>query len=206
MLTDVNTVNLHDERSRTGPVPRRARVRAATEAEILRTAQQLLVEGGTEALTLREVGRQMGMTASALYRYVGGHTDLVDRLTASFYTELGLAIRAAAQQAAPEDAGLAPDEGFEAGLKAAARAFRAWGLAHPAEFDLMFAHVDTASCPLSEIAGEQFGRVFLAASRPGRGRAAGRDPRRPVPRPARPARPRLRADVGAARWARSWSS
>ena len=89
MLTGVNTVNLHDERSRTEPVPRRERVRAATEAEILRTAQQLLVQGGTEALTLREVGRQMGMTASALYRYVDGHGDLVDRLTASFYTELG---------------------------------------------------------------------------------------------------------------------
>lgn len=166
MLTSVNTVNLHDERSRaatgTGPVPRRERVRAATEAEILRTAHELLVEGGPEALTLREVGRQMGMTASALYRYVGGHGDLVDRLAASVWTDLGDTIQDAAQQAAPDAAGLPAEESFEAGLKAAARAFRAWGLAHPAEFDLVLGGgTESAPCPLSDVAGERFGRVFL---------------------------------------------
>jgi AcrR family transcriptional regulator len=63
-------------------------VRAATEAEILATARELLVSGGASSLTLREVGRRMGMTASALYRYVDGHGALVDRLTASLFDEL----------------------------------------------------------------------------------------------------------------------
>lgn len=167
MLTGVNSVNLHDERSRETPVPRRERVRAATEAEILQTAQQLLVEGGPGALTLREVGRQMGMTASALYRYVGGHSDLVDRLTASFYSDLGASIADAAQRAVPPGAGPDsvpdPEAAFEAALCEAARAFRTWSLAHPAEFGLMFGGGEAGpdGCPLSDAAGERFGQVFL---------------------------------------------
>ncbi|MGH3362154.1 MAG: TetR/AcrR family transcriptional regulator, partial [Nocardioides sp.] len=50
---------------------RRERQREATYDEIVRTARALLAEG--EELSLRAVAGRMGMTAPALYRYVGSY-------------------------------------------------------------------------------------------------------------------------------------
>lgn len=129
MLSSVNTVNTPVEVDR--PPRRRERVRAATEAEILATARGLLVEGGLQALTLREVGRRMGMTASALYRYVDGHDALLDALVESLLAELtdGIEARVAAQP---------PQQDLTQALMAASHEFRDWSLAHPAEFGLVF--------------------------------------------------------------------
>jgi AraC-like DNA-binding protein len=52
---------------------RRDRLRAATTQEIIQTARRLLVEQGAEAVSLRAIAREMGMTAPALYRYFGSH-------------------------------------------------------------------------------------------------------------------------------------
>ncbi|HXB48826.1 MAG TPA: helix-turn-helix domain-containing protein, partial [Streptosporangiaceae bacterium] len=48
---------------------RRDRVRAATTQEIIQTARRLLVQQGPDAVSLRAIAREMGMTAPALYRY-----------------------------------------------------------------------------------------------------------------------------------------
>jgi AcrR family transcriptional regulator len=135
-------------------------VRAATEAEILATARELLVTGGHELLTLREVGRRMGMTASALYRYVDGHAALLDRLTASFFDELAGELRAAV----PSAAVAASVDTVRADLMAASRAFRRWSVAHPHEFRLMFGHHEhfTPACHLAHEAGERFGMIFVS--------------------------------------------
>ena len=58
-------------------VSRRDRVRAATTGEIKETARQILVAEGPGAVSLREIAREMGMTAPALYRYFGSHEDLL---------------------------------------------------------------------------------------------------------------------------------
>lgn len=47
--------------------PHRQRVRAQTNLEILDCAREQVAETGE--LVMRELGRQMGMTAPALYRY-----------------------------------------------------------------------------------------------------------------------------------------
>lgn len=162
MMANVNAVNSSPEAGPGGvPPSRRERVRAATEAEILATARDLLVTGGPELVTLREVGRRMGMTASALYRYVDGHAALVDRLTASFFDELAGELRSSVPSAVP---GLSAAETAGADLMAASRAFRRWSVAHPHEFRLMFSHHEqfTAECHLAHEAGERFGRVFVS--------------------------------------------
>src|SRR6266702_2478946 len=56
---------------------RRDRVRAATTQEIKQTARRLLVQQGTEAVSLRAIAREMGMTAPALYRYFDSHDELI---------------------------------------------------------------------------------------------------------------------------------
>ncbi len=50
------------------PVSRRDRLRAATTEEIIQTARRLLVASGPDAMSLRDIAREMGMTAPGLYR------------------------------------------------------------------------------------------------------------------------------------------
>src|SRR3979409_361911 len=71
------------------PPPRRAGLRAATIDEIIQTARQLLVKDGPEAVSLRAIAREMGMTAPGLYRYFGSYEEMHRYLCAKIFTELG---------------------------------------------------------------------------------------------------------------------
>jgi AcrR family transcriptional regulator len=126
------------------------------------TARALLVTGGVGSITLREVGRRMGMTASALYRYVDGHAALVDRLRASLYDELIEELQRVVPLRDPVDGPRSPDVVLD-DLVAASTAFRRWCVQHPEEFALMFGREDPAlaDCHLAHEAGERFGQVFL---------------------------------------------
>ena len=80
------------EASSRAPVPppsRRDRLRAATIEEIIQTARRLLVKDGPEAVSLRAIAREMGMTAPGLYRYFGSHEELLRHVCAGIFTELG---------------------------------------------------------------------------------------------------------------------
>ena len=95
------------------PPSRRDRLRAATIDEIIQTARQLLVKDGPEAVSLRAIAREMGMTAPGLYRYFGNHEELVRHLCAGIFTELGADIHRAIEAAEPP-AGQADDPHGEA--------------------------------------------------------------------------------------------
>jgi len=112
---------------------RRDRVRAATIEEIKGTARQLLVDEGPEAVSLRAIGRAMGMTAPALYRYFGSREDLLEHVSGDIFTEIAAAIHAAIERAARASGG-----DMAAKMIAACRAFRDWALAHRPEFGLLF--------------------------------------------------------------------
>ena len=110
---------------------RRERVRTATETEIKATARRLLVEEGVEALTLRAIARDMGMSAPALYRYFDSHEALMEAVVQDLLDEL-VDVLQAARDAEPADDPAAQ-------MRAACRAFRRWSLDHPREFQLTFA-------------------------------------------------------------------
>jgi AcrR family transcriptional regulator len=112
---------------------RRDRVRAATIEEIKGTARQLLVDEGPDAVSLRAIGRSMGMTAPALYRYFGSREDLLQHVCGDIFTEIGADIHAAIDRAAQASGG-----DMTAKMIVACQAFRAWALAHPPEFALLF--------------------------------------------------------------------
>jgi AcrR family transcriptional regulator len=112
---------------------RRDRVRAATIEEIKDTARQLLVDEGPDAVSLRAIGRAMGMTAPALYRYFGSREDLLQHVCGDMFTEIAADIHAAIGQAAQASGG-----DMTAKMIAACQAFRGWALAHPPEFGLLF--------------------------------------------------------------------
>lgn len=114
-----------------GVISRRERLRTATLDEITQTARQLLVRDGTTGVTLRAIAREMGMTAPALYRYFPNLEQLVATLCGALYDEMRESLERA------RDA--CPDDDIDAQLYAMCRQFRRWCVAHPAEFELMFA-------------------------------------------------------------------
>lgn len=140
------------------PASRRERRRDATTVEIKQTARRLLVEQGPDALTLRAIAREIGITAPALYRYFDSHEELVAALCADVLDELTEVLSAARDAAGTED----PVER----LMATCRAFRGWSLGHPREFQLTFA-TPSPRAPMTDSGGLvtaedlSFGAVFL---------------------------------------------
>ncbi|AIG81197.1 TetR family transcriptional regulator [Amycolatopsis sp. MJM2582] len=132
---------------------RRGRERAATDQDIRRTARALLVEQGPEAVTLRAIARELGITAPALYRYYGSRDDLVEHLRADVVADLAAGLA--------EDIAQLPDEGALQ-LFAICKGFRRWALTHTKEFTLVFAS-PAGDDTLSRL-DEPFGRIFLAAA------------------------------------------
>ncbi|WP_037308583.1 TetR/AcrR family transcriptional regulator [Amycolatopsis orientalis] len=132
---------------------RRGRERAATDQDIRRTARALLVEQGPEAVTLRAIARELGITAPALYRYYGSRDDLVEHLRADVVADL------AAELA--EDIAQLPTEGALQ-LFAICKGFRRWALTHTKEFTLVFA--SPSGEDTSSRLDEPFGKIFLAAA------------------------------------------
>jgi AcrR family transcriptional regulator len=110
------------------PLSRRERVRAQTLAEIREHAFAQVDAGGP--LSLNAIGKAMGMSGPALYRYFAGRDELVAALTAQAYAELADAIRQAVEAAARR----APARR----LAALAAAYRDWALAHPHRYALLF--------------------------------------------------------------------
>jgi AcrR family transcriptional regulator len=141
------------------PASRRDRVRAATAQEIKQTARRLLVDQGSEAVTLRAIAREIGMTAPALYRYFGSHEELLHSVVGDIFTELADDLHAAIRASSAAGGSVADK------LIAACREFRHWGLTHKPEFGLVFgtpiAGVELDHDDFTEECGRRFGGTFL---------------------------------------------
>ncbi|EIM78275.1 TetR family transcriptional regulator [Nitratireductor aquibiodomus RA22] len=120
-------------------VPSRKEVqRAATFREINSIARNLLVEGGSGAVTINAIARRMGMSGPALYRYYPSQSALIEALRGQFFEELIAFMRAAAA----EPAASTPARR----LGAICRALRRWALGHSAEFGWLFASPVASPC------------------------------------------------------------
>jgi AcrR family transcriptional regulator len=116
--------------------------------EITATARRLLVEQGPDAMSLRAIAREMGMTAPGLYRYYGSREELFRHVIASIFRELSGRIRLAIDQVALTRDGAAVARGAASPedirrhlaekMVTACRAFRSWALSHKDEFGLVF--------------------------------------------------------------------
>jgi len=108
----------------------RARVRAEIIDEIKAVARRHLATDGAN-LSLRAVARDMGMVSSAVYRYFPSRDDLLTALIIDAYNSLGEAVERA-------DAAVADRSDLGARWLASGRAVRAWALATPAEYALIY--------------------------------------------------------------------
>ena len=111
------------------PPGRRARVRRQTEEALKAAALDEVRERGGVGLSLRSVARRMDMSPAGLYRYVDSREALLTWLIADGFDHLADAL---------EDADAAAGVDVEARLRAVALAYRAWAVAHPNEFGLLF--------------------------------------------------------------------
>ncbi|WP_020646770.1 TetR/AcrR family transcriptional regulator [Amycolatopsis balhimycina] len=107
----------------------RARVRSEMHQEIKEAARRRLAAEGAN-LSLRAVARDMGIVASALYRYFPSRDALLTALIIDAYDALGTA-------AADAEAAVPRDDPRGRWL-AVCRAVRSWALAHPAEYGLLY--------------------------------------------------------------------
>jgi AcrR family transcriptional regulator len=108
----------------------RERARAELTREITEEARRQLAEVGAHGLSLRAVARELGMVSSALYRYFPSRDDLLTALIIDAYDAIG-----SAAEAAIAVAGGAPARERWA---AACRAIRAWAVARPHEYALIY--------------------------------------------------------------------
>ncbi|WP_295814734.1 TetR/AcrR family transcriptional regulator, partial [uncultured Nitratireductor sp.] len=133
--------------------------RSATYREINGIARSLLVQGGSNAVTINAIARRMGVSGPALYRYYPSQAALIEALRAEFFSELIAFMRKAAAQPRADTPARR--------LNAICRALRRWALDHSAEFGWLFANPvappgEALSPPdADQSAHSAFGEVFL---------------------------------------------
>ncbi|MFS0691476.1 TetR/AcrR family transcriptional regulator [Streptomyces nitrosporeus] len=110
----------------------RERARAEITAAIKEEARRQLAADGAAKLSLRAVARELGMASSALYRYFPSRDDLLTALIVDAYDAVGEAAEAA--RSSSEGSG----EPHAVRWTAVACAVRAWALAHPHEYALIY--------------------------------------------------------------------
>jgi AcrR family transcriptional regulator len=123
---DVSTGNMGEGES--VPAPTAAYHHGDLRAACLRAAMEMLVEGGTAALSLRAVARRAGVSSAAPYRHYADREALIAAVAAVGYREL------AGYLAAAHPAPSSPDE-----LADVAVAYVQFALDRPALFRVMFA-------------------------------------------------------------------
>jgi AcrR family transcriptional regulator len=99
----------------------RDRYRAQVREEVKQAALRQLASGGPPAVSVNAIARELGVSGPALYRYFANRDDLLTELTLDAYDDLADALTGAGD------------------LPATARAYRAWALAQPHRYRLLFA-------------------------------------------------------------------
>ena len=107
---------------------RRQRYREQTRQEAKRIALEQLAEDGAAGISVNAIGKRMGITGPALYRYFANREALLTELISDGYHDLADTLELAIASTAAK-----PDK-----LRAGARAMRDWALAAPHRYLLLF--------------------------------------------------------------------
>ncbi|MBD3784742.1 MAG: TetR/AcrR family transcriptional regulator [Micrococcales bacterium] len=112
------------------PPTSRAERRRDIERRVVEVGRRHLASDGAAGLSLRAVTRELGMVSSAVYRYVAGRDELLTLLLVDAYGELADAVDEAVAAAA--------DRPWDERVVVAGAAFRAWAVADPASYALLY--------------------------------------------------------------------
>jgi AcrR family transcriptional regulator len=109
---------------------RRERLRQQTVDEIKQRAFELVDASGAHDVTIASVGKAMGMTPPALYRYFPSREALLEALVVDAYADLGSTVATAAQNATGQDA--------RGRVTLIADTYRHWALTYPRRYTMLF--------------------------------------------------------------------
>jgi AcrR family transcriptional regulator len=112
------------------PLTIRERYRAQVRAEVKQAALAQLAQPGPEGISISAIGKQLGVSGPALYRYFASRDELLTELVIDAYHDLAGALTAATSRVSSHDPG--------ASLEVFARAYRSWALAQPHRYRLLF--------------------------------------------------------------------
>ncbi|MEV4510572.1 TetR/AcrR family transcriptional regulator [Dactylosporangium sp. NPDC049525] len=96
----------------------RDRFRTQIRDEVKAAALRQLAAGGPQALSVNAIAKELGVSGPALYRYFAGRDELLTELIVDAYADLAAALAAGSSFAV---------------------AYRAWALAQPHRYRLLFA-------------------------------------------------------------------
>ena len=149
---------------------RRELYREQTRDEIMTIALRQIADGGVEALSLNAIAKEMAVSGAALYRYFASRDDLLAALMVQAYEDLAETLETAAARR---------HKSGPARVHAVAAAYRAWALAQPHRYRLIFStRVGIGHLASDDIvlASQRSMNVFLEAfsSLPSRPESTGR--------------------------------
>jgi AcrR family transcriptional regulator len=98
--------------------------------DIKTLALRQLAESGPQAMSLNAIAREIGVSGPALYRYFASRDELLTELVIDAYDDLAAAMTEAAKSA--------PDRPGGDRFRAVAKAYRAWAVAAPHRYRLLF--------------------------------------------------------------------
>src|SRR5690242_15274935 len=108
----------------------RERYRAQVRDEAKQAALAQLAQGGPAAVSISAIGKQLGVSGPALYRYFASRDELLTELVIDAYGDLAAALA--------QGAGTSMNQDPRTRLAVIARAYRAWALAQPHRYRLLF--------------------------------------------------------------------
>ena len=108
----------------------RERYRVQVRAEVKQAALRQLAESGPAGLSVSAIGKELGVSGPALYRYFASRDELLTELVIDAYNDLAGALSAAISRA--------PGPEPRARVEAMARGYRSWALAEPHRYRLLF--------------------------------------------------------------------
>src|SRR2546430_10237197 len=111
-----------------GRSPMRERFREQVRDDVKAVALEQLATGGPAALSVNAIGRELGVSGPALYRYFANRDELLTELVVDAYHDLAVALAAAARRSRPARR-----------LRDLATAYRTWANAQPHRYRLLFA-------------------------------------------------------------------
>jgi AcrR family transcriptional regulator len=111
-------------------MPKRAYHHGDLRAALVETGMRLIEYSDADQLSLREVAREVGVSAAAVYRHFPDKAALLSALAAEGLERLGTAQRTAAAEA-----GFGPD-----GFTASGRTYVRFALKHPSLFRMIMSH------------------------------------------------------------------
>jgi AcrR family transcriptional regulator len=108
----------------------RERFRAQIRDDIKQAALRQLAQSGPGGLSVNAIGKELGVSGPALYRYFSSRDELLTELVIDAYDDLAAALREAIRET--------PSQRTRRRFEALARAYRGWALAQPHRYRLLF--------------------------------------------------------------------